>query len=318
MPSAQPLLSIGAVERETGLSKDVLRKWEVRYGFPAPLRDDKGERVYPGDQLDRLRLIKRLLDAGLRPARVVGEPHEVLTDLLERRLPKVHEAAASAFELSFLESLRRHDTPALRRGLYRLALREGLAAFVQNTASRLIATVGDAWARGELEIYEEHLFSGSMQGLLSSLVADLNEDRGRPRVLLTTLPGEPHGLGLLMAAALMSLEGAYCLTLGTQTPAPDICNATQARQIDVVALSFSSLYPARQILPALEELRQGLPPAAEIWVGGDGTTRLGRSPASVLPLTGLGEVTSAIGNWRSRRGPPSDSKRRVLSPGLKG
>jgi hypothetical protein len=309
MPPTQLLLSIGAVERETGLSKDVLRKWEARYGFPAPLRDDNGERVYSGEQLDRLRLIKRLLDTGLRPARVVGEPPDALAGLLEQRLPKADEASASAFEIGFLESLRRHDTPALRRDLYRLALREGLATFIQDTASRLIATVGDAWSRGEVEIYEEHLFSESMQGLLSGLVADLNDERGRPRVLLTTLPGEPHGLGLLLAAALMSLERACCLTLGTQTPALDIGNAAQARQIDVVALSFSSLYPPRQIHPALAELRHGLPPDAEIWVGGAGAAHLGHPPAGVLPLAELGEVIPAIGNWRSRRERPSDGSR---------
>ena len=62
-------LNIAAVERETGLSKDVLRKWEIRYGFPAPQRDSLGERAYPADQVNRLRLIKRLMDAGMRPSR---------------------------------------------------------------------------------------------------------------------------------------------------------------------------------------------------------------------------------------------------------
>ena len=33
------LLSIAAVERDTGLSKDTLRVWERRYGFPSPGRD---------------------------------------------------------------------------------------------------------------------------------------------------------------------------------------------------------------------------------------------------------------------------------------
>ncbi|MCB1912570.1 MAG: MerR family transcriptional regulator, partial [Rhodocyclaceae bacterium] len=60
--------SIAAVERDTGLSKDTLRVWERRYGFPTPERDENGERLYPGDQLERLRLIKRLLDQGRRPA----------------------------------------------------------------------------------------------------------------------------------------------------------------------------------------------------------------------------------------------------------
>ena len=64
-----PSFNIAAVERDTGLSKDVLRMWERRYGFPQPDRDSNGERCYPADQVERLRLIKRLMDAGHRPGK---------------------------------------------------------------------------------------------------------------------------------------------------------------------------------------------------------------------------------------------------------
>jgi DNA-binding transcriptional MerR regulator len=60
--------NIAAVERDTGLSKDVLRMWERRYGFPVPERDANGERLYPADQVERLRLIKRLMDQGIARA----------------------------------------------------------------------------------------------------------------------------------------------------------------------------------------------------------------------------------------------------------
>ena len=50
------LLNISAVERETGLSKDVLRMWERRYGFPKPDRDENGERQYtPADDREAAR-----------------------------------------------------------------------------------------------------------------------------------------------------------------------------------------------------------------------------------------------------------------------
>ena len=68
-PAAQApvTLTIASVERDTGLSKDTLRVWERRYGFPAPGRDARGERLYPLDQVDKLRTLKRLLDLGHRP-----------------------------------------------------------------------------------------------------------------------------------------------------------------------------------------------------------------------------------------------------------
>ena len=60
MDEAKMLLNISAVERETGLSKDVLRIWERRYGFPEPQRDDNAERLYPPEQVAKLRTIKQL------------------------------------------------------------------------------------------------------------------------------------------------------------------------------------------------------------------------------------------------------------------
>ncbi len=303
MPAGDGLLGIGAVERETGLSKDVLRKWEQRYGFPEPSRDGNGERVYPGEQIDRLRLIKRLLDAGMRPARVVNQPPEVLADLAQRHAPRASAGRGGDFEAVFLDRLRHHDTPLLRQGLYRLMLRDGLSGFLQGRASALIERVGDAWSRGELQIYEEHLFSDLMQGFLTGVINGLNDERGSPRVLLTTLPGEPHGLGLLMVAAAAALDGAYCLTLGTQTPVLDIQTAARDRLMDVVALSFSGLYPARQLVSGLEELRRDLPAATELWIGGEGASRATRIPDGVRALAELGDVTGAIRDWRRGRTP---------------
>ncbi len=82
MPPESAALSIAAVERETGLAKDTLRVWEKRYGFPAPLRDAAGDRIYPSAQVVQLKLIRRLLDAGMRPGKVVGLGHGALEALL--------------------------------------------------------------------------------------------------------------------------------------------------------------------------------------------------------------------------------------------
>jgi methanogenic corrinoid protein MtbC1 len=50
---------------------------------------------------------------------------------------------------------------------------------------------------------------------------------GVPRILLTTLPQERHGLGLLMAEAMCVAEGAHCISLGVQTPLIDIVEAAR-------------------------------------------------------------------------------------------
>ena len=294
-----PTFSISAVERETGLSKDVLRKWETRYGFPVPLRDGLGERAYPLEQVDRLRLIKRLMDAGLRPSRLIAESEESLNALARASQAKQRRGGKIDVDDLTLEKLQLHDPGALRQQLYREMLRQGIERFVQDILVQLNYAVGDAWARGELSIHEEHLYSEAVQGLLRDVVAGLTVSHATPRILLTTLPDEHHSLGLLMLAAMLSLRGAYCISLGPQTPVQEIIEAANAYQIDVVALSFSNAYPQRRIVPALAELRQQLPPTKDIWAGGAGCARLHISPEGTYLSSDMAQTMALLAEWHA-------------------
>jgi len=300
-----PELSIAAVERETGLSKDVLRKWETRYGFPVPLRDKQGERLYPVEQVNRLRLIKRLIDEGIRPSRIVAESEQRLSEMAlssRSKPPRELNQNAEDFESIILALLRGQNMEGLRQRLYRELLRHGLEHFVLDTLAPMTYAVGEAWARGELDIHEEHVYTEAVQWLLRNAITNLSEAEGTPRILLTTLPGEQHGLGILMVAALFSLHGAHCISLGTQTPVQDIARAAQAHAADVVVLSFSLVYPQRGIQPALSELRQQIGDNIEIWVGGAGIPRLHNAKMPGVQFCPLMEqALNAMHVWRSMK-----------------
>jgi methanogenic corrinoid protein MtbC1 len=299
---SSPNLSIAAVERETGISKDVLRKWETRYGFPVPLRDGLGERAYPPEQVNRLRLVKRLMDAGMRPSHIVAKSEEslkILAQTSHAARPQAGERHQDDVAAITLEMLRNQDPAGLRQRLYRELLRQGVERFVLDTIAPLNHAVGEAWARGELGIHEEHVYTEAVQWLLRNAIDTLSDTQASPRILLTTLPEEQHGLGILMLAALLSLRGAYCISLGTQTPVQDIALAAVAHKADVVALSFSIVYPQRRILPALAELGQRLGETIEIWAGGDGCTRLHSPPARTHLHPGMDQALAALGEWRA-------------------
>jgi len=297
-------LNIAAVERETGLSKDVLRKWESRYGFPLPLRDDHGERLYPVEQVARLRLIKRLMDSGMRPSRLVGRPTD---ELLALGVPPVLATPASPERETIdetLDLLRKHDPKALQRQLSRLLQQQGLRSFVQDSIAPITREVGESWARGQLEIHEEHLYSEVVQSLLRGALDPLNDPDGRPRLLLSTLPGEAHSLGLLMVASVLALDGAHCISLGAQTPMDDLCKAAEAHDADAVVLSFSAAFARRRIPPALDELSARLAAGVEIWAGGAGTERLSCQAQVVRLLPTLVAAEEALGDWRTSHSLP--------------
>lgn len=308
------MLSIAAVERDTGIAKDTLRVWERRYEFPKPLRDANDDRAYPIDQVEKLRLLKRLLDQGHRPGRIVQLSIEELRQLntkpvIEKEISHSHNSAISQDEMTrYLDLLRSHQTEALRLALSTTMMKIGLDRFVIELVAPLIKNIGEYWADGKIEIHEEHLFTEQIKHLLRTAISSVPRghtgqhlDLARPRILLTTFPQEQHSLGLLMAEALMALEGCVCVSLGTQTPILEIAQAARAQKADIVALSFSSQINQNQVLDGLKELKSKLAPGVEIWAGGDNQALRKRPPEDIKILTALYDIAQNVKAWRNEQ-----------------
>jgi DNA-binding transcriptional MerR regulator/methylmalonyl-CoA mutase cobalamin-binding subunit len=299
-------LSIAAVERDTGLSKDTLRVWERRYGFPAPGRDELGERAYTLTEVEKLRVVKRLLDAGHRPGRIVPLPVEALQQLTEKTIDQPLRSADALPDLADLRThlalIRNHDLAGLRCELSRLLARFGVERFVVDVVGPLNTAVGDAWLRGQMEIFEEHTYTELVQGVLRQAIAAIPVPTAgppRPRVLLTTFPGEPHGMGLLMAEAVMALEGCRCVSLGVQTPLWDVVLAAAAYRSDIVALSFTGCMNPNQVVDGLTELRAKLPQAVQLWAGGSAPVLHRRGVAGVWPIAAFDQLAGQLQRWQA-------------------
>lgn len=304
-----PPMTIAAVERDTRIGKDTLRVWERRYGFPQPLRDPNGERLYPADQVERLRHIKRLLDAGQRPGRVVAMSLAQLQEAQDSRAAAQLQPAPSGTSASdgsasaLMELLRGHDWLAFRRQLTQSLLRQGLGRFVTDTAVPLMQTVGHEWARGQLQVFEEHLCSEALETVLRAAIASAPEASASstPRVLSATFPGEVHGLGLLMAEAMFSVEGCCCLSLGRQIPLQDLVRASRTFDSQIIALSFTATSPAHQTVESLQDLREQLPAHIEIWAGSPLPALQRRGLPGMRVMASLTDIAPALSQWRLRQ-----------------
>ena len=296
-------MNITDIERETGLRKDTLRVWERRYGFPTPTRDEQGDRVYDSSQLQRLRLIKQLLDAGHRPGGVVGLSADELLQLASKARPAtVTPKPEALLTQECLALLRNSDADGLRAALRRHILQHGLAQSAGEWIPHLGHSVGDAWQKQTLTVYQEHLFSDVVQSVLRESLTTIDQHPGParpPTVLLTTLPNELHATGLLVAECFFALEKCQRRALGVSTPINDIVEAAQHMQIDLVALSISSHAAVREVQGQLRQLRQQLPETIELWVGGTSAAlRSKHLPAGVLPLISAKDITAHIAAWR--------------------
>lgn len=301
-------LSIAAVERDTGIGKDTLRVWERRYGFPMPGRDANDERSYPMAQVEKLRVIKRLMDQGHRPGRIVAQSMEALQHLSRGEASLQRGDAADAGHaredlMAYISMLQTQDHEGLRRELLKTLSQNGLQRFVSDVVAPLTTLVGDAWARGDLAVHEEHLYTECVGSLLRQAIVAIPKAASgvEPAVLLTTFPQEAHGLGLLMVESLLTLQGCRCISLGTQTPVRDIAQAATAHSADVVALSFSVNMNTNHVVDGLMELNLLLPASVEVWVGGSAPALRRRQIDRVQVMHDFNAITEAVNDWRAQK-----------------
>lgn len=295
------LLPINAVERETGVTKELLRMWERRYSFPTPLRDAQGDRIYTMEQVAKLRLLRRLIDHGFRPGKIIHEDIDGLERLL-RAQSRPGAEIPPELEQELLSVLKAREPGRVRDYLSHQLIKMGLQHFITDFLQHANVIVGDAWMRGLIEVHEEHLFTEQVQMLIRQAMGNLREADQPPRLLLTTPPEENHTLGILMVEALLRLEGVDAICFGAQMPARDVVQATQKHKMQVVALSFSASYPTTRAIEYLEDVRFRLPASVAVWAGGTSLRSTRRSVEGVQFIHELAGLRQAVHNWRAAMG----------------
>lgn len=279
-PAREPGLAIGALARATGIPVETLRTWERRYGAPRPERRPSGHRRYPTSEVDRLRRVSRLIVRGHRPGDLLPLSSEALDELIAHTdppgPPDAGRSAAEAPEgpavpiAAAIEAARAFDRERLSRELQVQWVRLGPLRFLQDLAGPLMAEIGRAWRSGSLEVRHEHFATGCLSDFLREVRQPFDRQARGPRVLASTLPGDAHEGGLLMASVLMSALGYRVIPLGTDTPLDEIAAAAASAPADVVMIGVSAAVPRRRAVAALERLRGLLPRRMQLWTGGAG------------------------------------------------
>lgn len=277
------MFPIGAVERDTGIGRDTLRIWERRYGFPIPERNPKGERIYSEQQLRTLQIIKRLLDQGLRPGKVVGLQEDELQAISEQLLAPEDKPSDYSPQLAgLLDCVNSHDSKQLWTLLEQNLLKQGLKAFITDTVAPLISIIGEKWAQGDMRIFEEHFITRQLTLFIDSVISKIPVTADAKTVLLATFPGEPHSLGLLMLESLLRDKGVAVVNLGTEMPLDQLILAIKHYQVKSVLLSFSGAYNSNGIRQELLDMAQRLPDDIRVYVGGAGVKKMRKMPKQII------------------------------------
>ena len=266
----------------TGLSPDVLRAWERRYGAVRPARDAAGQRRYSDDDIRRLGLLQAATRAGRSIGSVATLPTDRIASLVAGDLAARERSGPAAMEVPVsLETVdeafahsRALDASALDETLRRAAAAMGVTSFIEMVAAPLLRRVGDEWHAGRLAPPQEHLVSCVLHDIIAATTRNFPPRSGAPKVLVATPAGDRHAIGAALVGAASALEGWNVLYLGADLPAADIADAAKTAGVRLVALSIVYSEDRARVLSEVRALRSRLPADIVLIAGGAGATSL--------------------------------------------
>ncbi len=289
--STETVLRIGELSRRSGVSPDLLRAWERRYGLLRPTRSTGGLRLYSLDDLERVQRMRRHLADGLAAAEAA---------VLAVRPAEEHEPSRPAFDAAAA----RHDLAAALDAFVEpraQALVDDVVAattvdtFVTDVVLPYLHELGERWERGHASVAQEHFASTLLRGRLLALARGWGRGFG-PLALLACAPGERHDLGLLGFGLVLRARGWRIAYLGADTPLATLDETARSLEPDLIVLAAVD---ADRIEPHVTHLRK-LARRHRLLVGGAGITdetarALGALPPEPDPRAAAERATARLG-----------------------
>jgi MerR family transcriptional regulator, light-induced transcriptional regulator len=247
MASAQ-LLRIGELSKRSGVSPELLRAWERRYGLLRPERSAGGLRLYTPADLERVRVMQQHLAEGLAAAEAAalasgaGEADAASPLLLPATIRRELAGALERFDESEAQAI-----------LDRALAVSTVDSFLSEIVLPYLEELGRRWDDGEVSVAQEHFASAVLRGRLLGLARGWGRGVG-PLAILACLPGEHHDLGLISLGLSLRARNWRIAYLGPDTPVGTLGEA--ARELDpsfviLTAISGDLLPP---VLPELRAL----------------------------------------------------------------
>src|SRR5450631_156721 len=285
-------LHIREVVRITGLRREQLYMWQRRYGFPNPARDGFGDRVYPQDQVARLKVIKQLLSEGWRAGAVVPLAESALQSMLgiavEDPEPLADEIAVA------VKLLAEHRVGELQNHLSKLLVGQGMRRFLEQTLIPLNEAIHEHVVRGDMQNFQELRFADLAQRLLRDVTRLVRPTREARQILVATPPNDPNQLGLAILELLLFTEGVNCLSLGSGVPAQEIAGAARSYKVALVVLLFDRGISGKIAGQEIRSLRSSLPADLPLVVSGRAVNLLAKPIAEAHTAADFSSVMTTM------------------------
>jgi DNA-binding transcriptional MerR regulator len=268
-------LRIGALSRRVGVSPELLRAWEQRYGLLQPVRSAGGFRLYSTADEDRVRLMRRHLAAGVSAAQAA---RLALTEAAPDRGEEAQPGELARLATELVAALDRLDEPGAHAALDRLLATFTLRTVLRDVVLPYLHELGERWEHGEASVAQEHFASNILRGRLIGLARGWGEGAG-PRAVLACAPGELHDLPLVIFGLALAGRGWTITYLGPDTPIATIQVTLADPKPRLVVISAMTRPRLRGAQSQLTELVRQVPVAL---AGAGATEGLARATGAFL------------------------------------
>jgi DNA-binding transcriptional MerR regulator len=291
MPPDQPTVRIGELSRRVGVSVEVLRAWQQRYGVLEPARSPSGYRLYGPEDERRARRMKQLIEEGLAPAEAARAISGGALDA--GPVPPWTGGRLADVRFGLRQALLAFDAGTAHERLDHLLDAHTVDVLLRDVVLPVLHDIGHGWQRNEISIAQEHFAAELLAGRLRSLGRRWDEGLG-PRVLLGCPGGERHDLGLLCCALSLHQRGWRVTYLGADTPAHALEETVERIRPDLTVVSAVVPEPLHRVAGTLAALSG----RTAVAVGGAGAhpaiaLRAGARLLRDDPVTAARQLTAA-------------------------
>lgn len=259
------------VSQQLGLAPGTLRAWEQRYGVVHPARSEGGYRLYDDNDLDTLRTMAALVEAGTQPAQAAEQIRSGRVGPSREVARTVEAPAGLPDPRALMVASRTYDVRALDDTLDAAFAAAGFEYVIDVWLMAALAEVGEAWASGRLDVAQEHFISAGVMRRLAAAFDAAGHARGGRHVVTGLAPGATHEIATLAFATMLRRAGLRVTYLGPDLPVSSWVEAVRTTRPDSVVVGAPRTADAPAAADVFRALRETAP-QAPVYVGGPGAT----------------------------------------------
>ncbi|HWL26169.1 MAG TPA: MerR family transcriptional regulator [Ureibacillus sp.] len=275
-PDISGMYYIQQVADLTGLSKQVIRKWEERYELVQPKRLENGYRIYSKQDVNIILEVKALSEQGCPIKQAVAlakEKSEPKDDIFLKQETIQYHKGLNNYVFQLLEKGNHCNELELNLILQQAYHRVGLDMFLTSIVIPFLKEVGRKWEKGEWSEYQEAISSLAVRDFLVQIRRSYQCRDDAPLIIGACLPYEQHEVPLHILLLQFMVRGWKTILIGA-SPAPGSIESLVSKLKPAkVLLSATTMLPFKQNPSLLQTLDQFAAENRKIdfYLGGNGS-----------------------------------------------